>query len=338
MSAFDDAEGWREDGHELLGKRLAIDLDGDRRTMAHATVRKWLPEDPKEGEPALFRAIHDDGDEEELERCAAAAAAAAAHSSAHCSDAHPPHPSISPAAGTRCSRRWLRTTSRPRRRPGARGLAVRRPRVDRRARPPIVREGKAISVRLGRVSDGAPHMHSPIPHLPLLPLSGGRTIRKWLPEDPATATLRSGAPCDDGDEEDLEEHEVKEAVEAYRTREAVTFLNPGLSSALSSPAMSAVRAAAPAAAAAPPRGERQPREEAGRQQVVRRERAAAAAAAKPAAPPPPSRADRYAGRAALAPPPAAAAAAPASAKKPKPSPAAEKPRPSPARTTRHTRA
>ena len=63
MAAYDDAEGWREDGHELLGKRLAIDLDGDRRTMAHATVRKWLPEDPKEGEPALFRAIHDDGDE-----------------------------------------------------------------------------------------------------------------------------------------------------------------------------------------------------------------------------------------------------------------------------------
>ena len=118
------------------------------------------------------------------------------------------------------------------------------------------------------------------------------TIRKWLPEDPATGDPPLWrAVHDDGDEEDLEEHEVKEAVEAYKNPKAVTFLNPGLSSALSSPAMSMA-----------------------------------------------GRADRYAGRAALAPPPAAAAAAPASAKKPKPSPAAEKPRPSPARTTRHTRA
>ena len=127
------------------------------------------------------------------------------------------------------------------------------------------------------------------------------TIRKWLPADPATGDPPLWrAVHDDGDEEDLEEHEVKEAVEAYKNPKAVTFLNPGLSSALSSPAMSM--------------------------------------AGRAAAPPPPSRADRYAGRAALAPPPAAAAAAPASAKKPKPSPAEVKPRPSPARTTRHTRA
>ena len=169
------------------------------------------------------------------------------------------------------------------------------------------------------------------------------TIRKWLPEDPATGDPPLWrAVHDDGDEEDLEEHEVKEAVEAYKNPKAVTFLNPGLSSALSSPAMSAAgRAAAPAAAAAPPRGERFSGRE--RKPVDNKWYVASEPPPppppKPAAPPPPSRADRYAGRAALAPPPAAAAAAPASAKKPKPSPAAEvKPRPSPARTTRHTRA
>ena len=167
------------------------------------------------------------------------------------------------------------------------------------------------------------------------------TIRKWLPEDPATGDPPLWrAVHDDGDEEDLEEHEVKEAVEAYKNPKAVTFLNPGLSSALSSPAMSmAGRAAAPAAAAAPPRGERFSGRE--RKPVDNKWYVASEPPPppppKPAAPPPPSRADRYAGRAALAPPPAAAAA-PASAKKPKPSPAAEKPRPSPARTTRHTRA
>ena len=166
------------------------------------------------------------------------------------------------------------------------------------------------------------------------------TIRKWLPEDPATGDPPLWrAVHDDGDEEDLEEHEVKEAVEAYKNPKAVTFLNPGLSSALSSPAMSmAGRAAAPAATA-PPRGERFSGRE--RKPVDNKWYVASEPPPppppKPAAPPPPSRADRYAGRAALAPPPAAAAAAPASAKKPKPSPAEVKPRPSPARTTRHTR-
>ena len=43
----------------------------------HATITKWLPAGDAEGEPALFRCTHDDGDEEDLEEEEVAEALAA---------------------------------------------------------------------------------------------------------------------------------------------------------------------------------------------------------------------------------------------------------------------
>ena len=66
-SAEEAAEGWRAEGHEFLGERLRRTFGRRGDNGVNATVRKWLPEDVAEGEPALFRAVHDDGDFEDLE-------------------------------------------------------------------------------------------------------------------------------------------------------------------------------------------------------------------------------------------------------------------------------
>ena len=77
VEAFDvramEHEDWREAGHPLLGKRV-LRTFGKCRTFGHIT--KWLPADGVE--PALFRVVHDDGDEEDLEEGEAAEALEAA--------------------------------------------------------------------------------------------------------------------------------------------------------------------------------------------------------------------------------------------------------------------
>ena len=60
---------WRTTGHELVGQRIKR-VFGKKKRMVDATITKWLPEARGAGgevEPALFRAVHDDGDEEDLE-------------------------------------------------------------------------------------------------------------------------------------------------------------------------------------------------------------------------------------------------------------------------------
>ena len=61
-----EKEDWRTEGHRFINQRIARPF-GKRESLALATIVKWLPEDEAEGEPALFRAVHDDGDEEDLE-------------------------------------------------------------------------------------------------------------------------------------------------------------------------------------------------------------------------------------------------------------------------------
>ena len=61
----EEAEGWRAEGHEFLGERLRRTFG--RRGDNGVNASKWLPEDVAEGEPALFRAVHDDGDFEVFE-------------------------------------------------------------------------------------------------------------------------------------------------------------------------------------------------------------------------------------------------------------------------------
>ena len=58
-------ELWRTEGHELIGLRLVREFDGAGEELA--TITQWLAADEASGEPALFRAVHDDGDEEDLE-------------------------------------------------------------------------------------------------------------------------------------------------------------------------------------------------------------------------------------------------------------------------------
>jgi hypothetical protein len=70
--AMERAE-WRPDGHKFVGAKIARRF-GKRTVLAR--ISKWLPADETDGEPALFRAVHDDGDEEDLEEAEAAQAIA----------------------------------------------------------------------------------------------------------------------------------------------------------------------------------------------------------------------------------------------------------------------
>ena len=70
--AMERAE-WRRDGHKFVGAKIARRF-GKRTVLAR--ISKWLPADETDGEPALFRAVHDDGDEEDLEEAEAAQAIA----------------------------------------------------------------------------------------------------------------------------------------------------------------------------------------------------------------------------------------------------------------------
>jgi hypothetical protein len=60
----EDATTWRHDGHELVGRRVAREFG---RSVVFGTITKWLAADAAAGEPALFHAVHDDGDAEDLE-------------------------------------------------------------------------------------------------------------------------------------------------------------------------------------------------------------------------------------------------------------------------------
>ena len=51
-------------GHAHVGRRVAR-LFGSRLVLG--TVVRWMPACRTSGEPALFRAVHDDGDEEDLD-------------------------------------------------------------------------------------------------------------------------------------------------------------------------------------------------------------------------------------------------------------------------------
>ena len=57
---------WQAEGHMLIGKRVLRAFGSSKKTsVAKGTVTKWLPADREE--VALFRVVHDDGDEEDLE-------------------------------------------------------------------------------------------------------------------------------------------------------------------------------------------------------------------------------------------------------------------------------
>ena len=58
---------WRQEGHEWLGRRLARRFDHSR--IALGTITKWVDVslDPKDGGPAQWHMVHDDGDDEGLE-------------------------------------------------------------------------------------------------------------------------------------------------------------------------------------------------------------------------------------------------------------------------------
>ena len=60
-------------GHVYIGRRIAR-LFGRRLVLG--TIAHWLPACKASGAPALFRAVHDDGDEEDLEEAEAAQAIA----------------------------------------------------------------------------------------------------------------------------------------------------------------------------------------------------------------------------------------------------------------------
>jgi len=70
-----DSSEWRSEGHEYMGKRIERTFGAGRVVLG--TLTKWLPEVKEEGEPALFRAVHDDGDEEDLDEHEAEEAIAA---------------------------------------------------------------------------------------------------------------------------------------------------------------------------------------------------------------------------------------------------------------------
>ena len=68
MSPEEVSEGWREDGHELVGKRCLRVTLGEDSSRNFGTVAGWLPcsvDDPfldAAGEPApLFKVVFDKG-------------------------------------------------------------------------------------------------------------------------------------------------------------------------------------------------------------------------------------------------------------------------------------
>ena len=56
---------WLEDGHELLGRRVLRSFDGAPSVLG--IIASWLPAGSADNEDALFKAVHADGDSEELE-------------------------------------------------------------------------------------------------------------------------------------------------------------------------------------------------------------------------------------------------------------------------------
>ena len=76
LRAFDEKalEGeWRDHGHAYVGKRVLRSFGAGTgsakraRRQSLGTIVRWLPAGAEADEPELFRAVHDDGDEEDLE-------------------------------------------------------------------------------------------------------------------------------------------------------------------------------------------------------------------------------------------------------------------------------
>ena len=84
IEAFDltamEKEDWRTGGHPFIGREVLRTFESDggggggggggskrKRTVARGTITKWLPADEANGEPPLWRCVHVDGDEEDLE-------------------------------------------------------------------------------------------------------------------------------------------------------------------------------------------------------------------------------------------------------------------------------
>jgi hypothetical protein len=63
VTADDQEEEWQTSGHDWLGRRVRRFFDGGHR--ADGRITKWMPATKED--PPLFHALHDDGDEEDLE-------------------------------------------------------------------------------------------------------------------------------------------------------------------------------------------------------------------------------------------------------------------------------
>ena len=59
---------WRTEGHAFVGKRLRQHFTGHGDVLG--TITKWVPQEGND--PAMFHAVHDDGDEEDLDSRGAA--------------------------------------------------------------------------------------------------------------------------------------------------------------------------------------------------------------------------------------------------------------------------
>eukprot|EP00966_Prymnesium_polylepis_P272548 6296747-Prymnesium_polylepis.2 len=59
----DDAIKWQHDGHSFIHRHVAV-RHADKVSIG--LITKWVPES-EDGEPALWRMVHDDGDQEDLE-------------------------------------------------------------------------------------------------------------------------------------------------------------------------------------------------------------------------------------------------------------------------------
>ena len=63
-------EGWKEDGHPLVGQRVIRIFP--EIGVSYGRITKWLPADEDAGDDSLFHVLHDaDGDEEDLEEAEA---------------------------------------------------------------------------------------------------------------------------------------------------------------------------------------------------------------------------------------------------------------------------
>ncbi len=72
MNMGDEEEApleWQLDGHEWVGKRVmrAFKVKNQPEQLALGRITRWIKEDEEAGDGALFHAVHDDGDEEDLE-------------------------------------------------------------------------------------------------------------------------------------------------------------------------------------------------------------------------------------------------------------------------------